>query len=758
MNRHRYGWLLGLCLGATAAAEWNPVPAVRLREDFPGRVTLNETAELPKESAEEAATVADFIAAGLSDMAGRPVGNPLELFLDPALAPDAYELDLRKTPARLRAGSAGGWWNGAALFLDYARSDEATRNGAALSLPAVRVADAPDLRWRAIDFQWCYRPVEPEVMRRAVRTSRALRLNAIVPEFGPMVRWTTADSPMPLDEVCAFLAECARNGLVVIPKINCFGHADRGFPWPEKLGAGLDCRAEANYRALEREVRAWRDELAAAGLPMPYFHFGMDEASDCLARNVERYQVPAAELVAAHMNRVAELCREVGVTGIIYHDMLIGGDEPIYWRDMGTAHADRDRSYLARPQVNRSLAIDYWNYEGFDRYRTIEALKREGFPIFFTPWGGTSVRKMAKNAALYGEGLIGSTWCDFAPAPDGGIGGNSIYNQGWIRDGLVDVAEFGWNGAHAPDASRPGDGGAAWIDRWCDRASRVSDAQPIPLGDGDGEARVFKGVPFEIGTPLQLGAVPRPEYDRRFEQELRAAAWPLTLLADGKPAGEIEHFNAPASFRGLILYTASYGRETGVDIYSTEARIQDGRVWSKNDWGVGHTPIPRNGAVISGWGEANYGLPALPVGAKIALRDATGAQLPWQPADGVELHPAKAAIPLGRTIRRLHFLHRAAFEGDLTAPALVHATLVLEDGSRRERVFRYGRELAAPGDRLLVDSTDPAVWAARADADEVIYGYTWELPQAEKVSALRLELPDSADGAVGYELLALSAE
>ena len=350
-----------------------------------------------------------------------------------ALEPEEYILDLRTAPGKLSAGSIAGLWNGAALFLDYAGSSKAVFDGKGFTLPALLISDKPDLKYRAIDFQWCYTLPTLELMKRTVRTMRALRMNSIVPEFGSRLMWTSDKSALPHSTAREFLRECAAHGLLVIPKINSLGHSDRGFPWPDKLGSGLDFGSERNYAALEAEIAAWKKELADADLPFVYFHFGMDEASDCLRKNVKKYKKSGAELVAAHMNRIAALCNKYNITGIIYHDMLVGKNEPNNWREMGTMHADADKSYLARKKIARSLVLNYWNYEGFNRYRTLDGLHDEGFSVFFTPWGGSSVRNMARNAALYGEGLIGSTWCDWHLLKNGTIPPNSIFNRLWIR-------------------------------------------------------------------------------------------------------------------------------------------------------------------------------------------------------------------------------------------------------------------------------------------------------------------------------------
>lgn len=734
---------------AAAVGAWEPFPAVKSRQDFPGIVRFHSAAP---EVAAGTEKVADYISRNLTRLSGTAVKNPLVLKLNTALEPEEYILDLRTAHGSISAGSTAGLWNGAALFLDYAGSGKAVFDGKGFTLPALLISDKPGLKYRAIDFQWCYTPPTLELMKRTVRTMRALRMNGIVPEFGPRLMWTSDKSALPHSTAREFLRECVANGLLVIPKINSLGHSDRGFPWPDKLGTGLDLGSERNYAALEAEIAAWKKELTDAGLPFVYFHFGMDEASGCLRKNVKKYKKDGAELVAAHMNRIAALCRKYNITGIIYHDMLIGKNEPIYWREMGTMHADADKSYPARKKIARSLVLNYWNYEGFSRYRTVEGLHDEGFSIFFTPWGGTSVRNMARNAALYGEGIIGSTWCDWHIAKNGTIPPNSIFNRSWIRDGLTDCAVFGWNPYLPP--RRP-DGGAGWIDRWFDRESRVSKAIPLKIAEGKTACTVLKGVPFRIGTPIQTGRCPVENFEAVVEKHVKSLRWPLTFTSSRSRKKQpliVKYYNQPEHYREVTLYTRSYGRSTQVGIYSTEVRIHGNVVWSQNDWGVGDTLIPRNGFVLSGFDEKYYGLGEMPVTSCFTVKDADGKAVEIIPAGAIKTLPAKE-LPLNGKFSKLHLLHRASMEGEFKMAPAVRATLKFTDGTSDTREFCYGRELAAVKDSVLATASGNNVWIAQASGDETLYAYTWKLPQGKECSSLRLE-PLSG----GYELLAVSGE
>ena len=214
----------------------------------------------------------------------------------------------------------------------------------------------------------------------------------------------------------------------------------------------------------------------------------------------------------------------------------------------------------------------------------------------------------------------------------------------------------------------------------------------------------------------------------------------------------IKYYNQPEHYREVTLYTRSYGSSTGVDIYSTEVRIQNNVVCSQNDWGVGNTLIPRNGFVLSGFDEKYYGMGEMPVTSSFTVKDADGKTVEIIPASAIKNYPAKE-LQLNGKFGKLHLLHRASLEGDFKMAPTVRATVRFTDGTSDTREFCYGRELAAVKDSVLATASGNNVWVARATAGETLYAYTWQLPEGKELASLRIE-----PLANGYELLAVSGE
>ena len=613
----------------------------------------------------------------------------------------------------------------------------------------------------AVELQWCY-PPHPSLatMMKTLEAAADCGYNAIMPEFGPTASWSECPDEYQ-DDKRAFLRACVKRGVLVIPKVNSLGHSDRGFRWPAYLGKGVDMGVEKNYTALEAEVAAWKRELAAAGQAIPYFHFGMDEASACMKANTEKYGKNAAELLAEHCRKVADICRKHAVRGIIYHDMLVGGSESMYWREVSTFHADQNGSWKARPEISRDFIIAYWNYEPFNRYRTVENLHDEGFDIIFTPWGSESARTMVKNSRLYGIGVCASTWVDFtAVEPGKAMRGNSFYSSGWILDALVSMP---WHFADASRSETPWvpNHGVPWIRSFMKRPPHANDseAQPVMLPGKDVKPQlvIAGNLPFIKSETMRFGRQPAPGYDRLWADRILRAEAPLKLMDGDKTLLEIKHCNVPAIAGERILYTRAYGRETGMDVYSREFRYVNGVPHSNNDWGSGHTLIPRNGFVISGWGEKCIDPIKAPAkGKKVKLCDARGNEI-LPPEEAWTEYPDSGQIRIQRKVRQIHLLHSSAMEGGLEAPVLAELSLHDDSGTIIDTLkVCYGTMLAAENETMLVASDDPRVWLAEADDNHTLYGYTWTLPENSEAAWMTVKLTPEGQR-LGYNIHAVTS-
>ena len=611
----------------------------------------------------------------------------------------------------------------------------------------------------AVELQWCYKP-HPSLatMLRTLDAAVECGYNTLIPEFGPSASWSEA--PEEYQEAKrTFLRACVRRGIFVIPKINALGHSDRGFRWPAYLGKGLDLGVSENYTALEKEVEVWKKELEAAGQGMPYFHLGMDEASRCMKENSAKYNKEAHILLVEHLRKVNEICKRQGMRGIIYHDMLVGGSESINWREFSTVNADANATWKARKDISRDFILAYWNYEPFNRYRTVENLRSEGFDVLFTPWGSEPARTMVKNARLYGIGVCASTWVEFTALPRGGkIRGNSIYLNGWISDALSSMPWHYADAGRAEISWRPNHG-LPWIRGFMKRRPLENDhaARPLPINGGNaGDVRMLAGLPFIEAQPIRLGARPDAEYPQLWAKALENASRPLKLMAGKQILQEIRHCNVPPIFGERVLYTRAYGRETGMDVYSREYRIVDGVNQSNNDWGIGRTIIPLNGFVVSGWGEQCIdGMKPAPKGEKIRICDSNGKEI--LPArEVVTMGPEKAEIPVKRKVKQLHILHSSALEGSMEAPALAEISILDEKGAaiRTETVY-YGSMVAAENENMLASTDEDDVWLAEADQTHTLYGFTITLDKAEMVGSLLIQLTDEGKR-LGYIVHALT--
>lgn len=716
------------------------VPQVKNIQDFKKSMELNLTRQC--EVAPEGEDVRQYLLRQLN-----LVNLPIDLVIDTKLKNEEYKLILTPQGQKIIAANQAGLFNGAETFLSLLNSEKALFENGKITIPQLEIFDYPDLTLRAIDFQLCYTPTDKATLAKLIRLSRGLKLNYIVLELGPMVEWTTGQSRMKLDDIRDILKLAKESGLKVIPKINSLGHSDRGLAWVSLLGSGLDMQDEANYEKLFAEVRAWKNELAKVGLELEYFHFGMDEASDAMSKNMEKYQLDAETLLTKHMNKIADFAKVENIKPIIYHDMLLGSSEAIYWRDTPTPHSEHLKSYLARKNLDKSLIINYWNYEGFDRYRTLEGIHNEGFQVIFTPWAGSSVRKMAKNAALYGAGLIGSTWCDFTNQ-ETKIPMNSIYNMRYVTDALVDVGEYSWNAEDSQKIYQANQGKVMQY-LWLAKSPKFASDTDLCLKLGDNQPKLvnYGGILFDEANTKKLG---NAEIITPKNPKL-----PISVMVDGIMLKEkINYFNSTPKFNSLHLFTSDFGKSTKFDIYSTEARVKNGQIFNKNDWGVGNTIIPANGVVISGWGEANYYLPTFTEGGKVRFFDADQKELFFGSQATLASGDKSYIITLkdSKSVNSLHLLHGTQFEGDLSANEVVKVTIYFADGRSDSRIFRYGIHLSASdNDFDITPSVDKNIWVNRAGT----YGYDWILSKSEVISKIEFELLETGKN-LNYLLYSLT--
>ncbi len=650
-------------------------------------------------------------------------------------------------------------------------------------IPVMTIIDWPDVKIRGMDLQWCFRTPDKLAMYDTARALAMLKYNIIVPELGANLiinkyRKQFARNGISEKEFSEFVKYCYSWGLDVVPKLNALGHKERGVPWIKTLGNGLDMGYEDNYKMLFDIVREYKKMCPK----MKYFHFGMDEAASCLTENSKKYKKTPADLLAEHINRICKFCEKEKITPIIYHDMLIGAQEKIYWHEGAVVHGTRVKSYPARKKICKNVIIDYWNYEGFARYRTMENVRNEGFDIYFTPWGGVSVLTMARNAYLLNAGYLSSTWTcvdyvDMLKAYD--RKGRRFYTQRWLVDAFTNAAVFSWNVktpvCNSFDAGF--DAACVTTSLFWDKSSHLAEkskAIKLPeyrninrklidriyksVGLKKGKVRI-KGISFELNpsNAIVLGNIAPTK-----ESEILKQPKPWHIYVDGKKDKKIDIINAPRKANSIVLYTRQYGKSTRTNQYGREVNVRCGLTHYDDTWGIGNMAIPRNGFVISGHGEGLYDARVFNGYHKIEIKDAEGNEVPFGKRQVKGKMSAK--VDINTHAKSICFLHTTAYEAAHFMPDMLTITINYSDGSDEKFSLRYGRDICSFDDIcFLYDKQNPQrKWIARYNAGKsihdgkLIYAYQWPNPAPDKlISSIDFAIQNVGEE-IGYILLGLS--
>jgi hypothetical protein len=651
-----------------------------------------------------------------------------------------------------------------------------------LELPCLTIRDWPDLQVRGLTLQWCFGAPTKEMMYDTADALAALKYNIIIPEFGPMLvsdrqrKLFTAKTWINRDEFRKFVRYAQAQGLEVVPSLNSLGHGERGMPWPVKLGDGLDMGSEENYKALFDVLEEYIEDCPG----VRYIHLGMDESSACLAENSKKYNKPADEMLANHINRLAKFCKEHNVTPVIYHDMLLGADEKIYWRE-GVAHGTELKSYLARPKIDHDIIVTYWNYEPFSRYRTVEEIQKEGFKFWLMPWGGQTVFTMSQNAYTIGAGVIGSTWAnmdytDYLTA-EGFKTLNCIYTLPWLADAIVNLSQASWS-VKSPTTPHYDPSLVYSLLHW-DRPNYAPAEKfsSLPLSATNPAAsdltkkimsqfhlksgrQYLKSMPFEIDPSKVLALGNFQTLTKKELSAIMAQPKPWTLYVDGKADRKIDAINVPREQDKVVLYTRDNGLTTGTSGYGKEVNIRFGYTHYASEWGVGDMSIPRNGYVLSAHGEGLYSCNLMNGYHEVKIIDAAGKEVALgkrQPAG-----PSEATVAIDRKAKKLIFLQTTAFEAAHYMPSVATLDIRYEDGTRSTIDLCYGRDICSYDDvSFLYGKKNKWIAAStpgRSPNDgKLLYAWEWENPSpTKKIISVSIKASELGQQ-IGYLLLGLTA-
>jgi len=371
--------------------------------------------------------------------------NPaIALREDASLGAQAYRLTARDGSVTIESGDADG-----AFYAAMTLAQLPVRRATGWSLPCVRVADRPALRWRILSDDVSRGPLPTmRYFEERVRTIAAFKMNGYSPYMEHVFLSPTDPLPAPLDGITpAQLHElttyAARFHVALIPEQQSFAHMHNTLRLERYAGAAelphgflLSPNVPLSMEYLARIVT---QELAAVGAT-PFFHIGSDETATLGLGQTQAYvaQRGRSQAYADHIVAMNRLIAPSGAQLMLWDDGI-----------------ENDPGIMSL--IPRSAVIVNWHYGNEPTFAPyISTIARGGFQQMVAP-GARNWNEIFPNvtAALDNErrfigqgkaarvlGLFQTVWHD---------DGETLYEATWYP--VLYAAAAAWqDGPVAPDA------------------------------------------------------------------------------------------------------------------------------------------------------------------------------------------------------------------------------------------------------------------------------------------------------------------
>jgi hypothetical protein len=322
--------------------------------------------------------------------------------------------------------------------------------GAGAFIPAVKIADWPTMRWRAVSDDISRGPVPTvEYIKRQIRTEAFFKLNmhsfymehTFQSEAHPLIG--PAGGSLTPAEIRELVAYARPYHVELVPEQQTFGHLHKALRLEKyadlaetPYGDVLSPQQEGSYKLLA----AWYKELNEL-FPGQFFHIGEDETFELgegQSREAARTRGVGA-VYFEHLNRVRDLLKP-------YNRRLM------FWGDIALHHPD------LIGQIPKDMIVMNWQYGARDDFwKDIKPFQDAGLEQFICPgaqnWNQIfpnleAARKNIVNFTRDGQkagavGMMNTTWDD---------DGESLFETTWYsivlgaaaswQEGTVDLDKF----------------------------------------------------------------------------------------------------------------------------------------------------------------------------------------------------------------------------------------------------------------------------------------------------------------------------
>ena len=298
------------------------------------------------------------------------------------------------------------------------------------AMPALKVADAPAMKFRGIHIPWNLTSTATEkAVEKRLRLAAYLKYNyAVIEPWGTFRSarhpwWGWKEGTMTPAATRRLVKLGKELGVTLIPQMPAFGHASMGITSPGRH-AVLDAHGE--YAPLFESLNGWNwcisnpetlkvqfeliDELMELFDNPPYFHIGCDEPAKpncprCLSADYRA-------LTIRHITALHDGLKARGATPMLWHDFFIKKHDPKW---PGSVANGTDESVAILDELPRDMVICDWVYElkcPESNYASLKYFKEKGFEVVSCPCHKLDCT-MAQSASVRKLGLKGmlvTTW------------------------------------------------------------------------------------------------------------------------------------------------------------------------------------------------------------------------------------------------------------------------------------------------------------------------------------------------------------